>query len=69
MIHSCAMRMLLAGGLFCVVCLTPMSAAAQRGAPGPVAQLNAEAESTHSMCPSCFEGLSPEHHHHEQPPV
>lgn len=44
MIHSCAMRVLLAGGLFCVVCLTPMSAAAQRGATGPVAQLNAEAK-------------------------
>lgn len=30
---------------------------------------HSSAEFTHSICPSCFEGLYPEHHHHEHPPA
>lgn len=37
------MRVLLAGGLACALCIHPGTAAAQRGATGPVAALNAEA--------------------------
>lgn len=146
MIHSCAMRVLLAGGLFCLVCLAPVGGAlalAQQAqaAAQEVKDLRGEAEALnfiadagrfpealelrdrdvqaaelarlteaidreqtlkgllptcasckkirddsgywtqveayvaahalaefpHSICPSCFEGLYPEHHHHEQP--
>lgn len=52
MIHSCAMRVLLTGGLFCLVCLAPVGAAAQRGATGPVAQLNAEAKALSETDPA-----------------